>query len=43
MNDQNKDIDQLKVFFNNYSSRFSGIYVEDENPRSWFDSLIDRE
>tara|TARA_Y100001970_G_scaffold294328_1_gene450637 strand:+ start:6580 stop:7260 length:681 start_codon:yes stop_codon:yes gene_type:complete len=42
MNDQNKDIDQLKVFFNNYSSRFSGIYVEDENPRSWFDSLIDK-
>ena len=42
MTEQNKDIDQLKVFFNNYSSRFSGIYVEDENPRSWFDSFIDK-
>jgi cyclopropane fatty-acyl-phospholipid synthase-like methyltransferase len=42
MKEQNKDIDQLKVFFNNYSSRFSGIYVEDENPRSWFDSIIDK-
>ena len=42
MNEQNKDIDQLRVFFNNYSNRFSGIYVEDENPRSWFDSLMDK-
>jgi cyclopropane fatty-acyl-phospholipid synthase-like methyltransferase len=42
MTDQNKDIDQLKVFFNNYSSRFSGIYIEDENPRSLLDSFIDK-
>lgn len=42
MTEHNNDIDQLKVFFNNYSSRFSGIYIEDENPRSWFDSIIDK-
>jgi len=42
MNDRDKDIDQLKVFFNNYSARFSGIYEEDENPRSWFDSVMDK-
>ena len=37
-----KDIDRIEAFFDDYASDFSGIYQEDENPRSRFNLLIDK-
>jgi len=42
MKTQEKDIKEIKSFFNSYSRTFSSIYSEDDKSRSIFDKLMDK-
>lgn len=42
MTKENKDIENISHFFNDYSEGFSSIYEEDEHPRSTFNKVIDK-
>ena len=42
MKTQEKDIKDIKSFFNSYSRTFSSIYSEDDKSRGIFDKLMDK-
>lgn len=42
MTKENKDIENISHFFNDYSEGFSSIYEEYEHPRSAFNKVIDK-
>ena len=42
MSTNQKDLEDIKNFFNSYSKGFSSIYTEDDKSRSIFDKLMDK-
>ena len=42
METNEKDIQDIKKFFNSYSKGFSSIYTEDDQSRSFFNKLMDK-
>jgi len=42
MKTNEKDLQDIKKFFNSYSKGFSSIYTEDDQSRSMFNKLMDR-
>ena len=42
MQTNDKDLKEIKDFFNDYSKGFSSIYTEDDQSRSYFNKLMDK-